>query len=40
LVEDGAIVEEVAMESADGFAHVVFGEIEPLLGRHGELSGD
>jgi len=35
LVEDGAIVEEVAMESADGFAHVVFGEIESLLGRHG-----
>ena len=35
LVEDGAVVEEVVLRSADGFAHVVFGEIEALLGRHG-----
>jgi tRNA threonylcarbamoyladenosine biosynthesis protein TsaB len=35
LVEEGQVVEEVAMESPDGFAHVVFGEIQSLLGRHG-----
>ena len=35
LVADGRVLEEVAMESPDGFAHVVFGEIEALLARHG-----
>jgi tRNA threonylcarbamoyladenosine biosynthesis protein TsaB len=35
LVEENQVVEEVAMESPDGFAHVVFGEIQSLLGRHG-----
>ena len=35
LVEEGQVVEEVAMESPDGFAHVVFSEIQSLLGRHG-----
>ena len=39
LVEDGAVTEEVAIESPDGFAHVVFGEIEALLARH-ELTLD
>jgi tRNA threonylcarbamoyladenosine biosynthesis protein TsaB len=34
LVEGGAVLEEVAIESPDGFAHVVFGEIEALLARH------
>ena len=34
LVEDGAVIEEVALESPDGFAHVLFGEIERLLARH------
>jgi tRNA threonylcarbamoyladenosine biosynthesis protein TsaB len=35
LVEDGRVVEEVEMESADGFAHVLFGAIEALLARRG-----
>jgi tRNA threonylcarbamoyladenosine biosynthesis protein TsaB len=35
LVEDGRVVEEIEMESADGFAHVLFGEIEALLARRG-----
>jgi tRNA threonylcarbamoyladenosine biosynthesis protein TsaB len=35
LVQNGQVVEEVAMESPDGFAHVVFGEIQSLLERHG-----
>ena len=34
LVEDGRVVEEVAMHSPDGFAHVLFGEVEALLARH------
>jgi tRNA threonylcarbamoyladenosine biosynthesis protein TsaB len=34
LIENGRVVEEVAMQSPDGFAHVVFGEIESLLKRH------
>ncbi len=28
------VLEEIAIESADGFAHVLFGEIEALLARH------
>lgn len=35
LVENGRIVEEISLESADGFAHILFGEIERLLARHG-----
>jgi len=35
LVEDGVIVEEAEMESADGFAHVLFGAMEELLARRG-----
>lgn len=35
LVEDEQVVEEVEMESADGFAHVLFGEIEKMLERRG-----
>ncbi len=34
LVVDGEVVEEVGLHSPDGFAHVLFGEIENLLGRH------
>ena len=38
LAEDGPrgikILEEVAMHSPDGFAHVMFPEIEALLARH------
>ena len=43
LVSGTGVIEEVSMESADGFAHVVFGEIEALLARHqigiGEIGG-
>ena len=35
LAEDARVVEEAALESADGFAHVLFGEMEKLLARHG-----
>lgn len=34
LIENGSVIEEVALESPDGFAHVLFGEIEHLLARH------
>lgn len=40
LVEDGRVVEEVAMQSPDGFAHVLFGELDALLGRHRLSVGD
>ncbi len=32
---DGDELHEIALDSADGFAHVVFGEIEKLLSTHG-----
>ena len=32
--EGGKVLEEVAMHSPDGFAHVMFPEIEALLARH------
>jgi tRNA threonylcarbamoyladenosine biosynthesis protein TsaB len=35
LVEEERIVEEVLLHSPDGFAHILFVEIEALLGRHG-----
>jgi tRNA threonylcarbamoyladenosine biosynthesis protein TsaB len=35
LVGERGVIEEVALNSADGFAHVLFGEIERLLARHG-----
>ena len=35
LVGDEGVIEEVQMTSPDGFAHVVFGEIEALLQRQG-----
>ena len=34
LARGPQVVEEVEIASADGFAHVVFGEIEALLARH------
>jgi tRNA threonylcarbamoyladenosine biosynthesis protein TsaB len=35
LVSDGVVQEEVLLHSADGFAHVLFPQLERLLGRHG-----
>ncbi len=34
LAEGDRVLEEVAMHSPDGFAHIVFPEIEALLARH------
>src|SRR4029079_4791367 len=34
LAEDGRVLEQVALHSPDGFAHILFGEIEQLLARH------
>ena len=34
LAQDGRVLEEVALSSPDGFAHVMFPEIEKLLARH------
>jgi len=34
LADEGRVLEQVALHSADGFAHMLFGEIEQLLGRH------
>jgi tRNA threonylcarbamoyladenosine biosynthesis protein TsaB len=35
LVEDGRLLEERPLSSPDGFAHILFGEIESLLAKHG-----
>jgi tRNA threonylcarbamoyladenosine biosynthesis protein TsaB len=35
LIENTMLVEEAPLESRDGFAHVLFGEMERLLARHG-----
>lgn len=35
LFRDGLLLEERAVEAPDGFGHVLFGEIEALLARHG-----
>jgi tRNA threonylcarbamoyladenosine biosynthesis protein TsaB len=35
LVDDQRVVEEVVLHSPDGFAHVLFGEIDKLLERQG-----
>jgi tRNA threonylcarbamoyladenosine biosynthesis protein TsaB len=40
LARAGDLVEEVAFESASGFAHVIYGHLEALLGRHGVSIGD
>jgi tRNA threonylcarbamoyladenosine biosynthesis protein TsaB len=34
LAEGGRVMEEVALDSPDGYAHVLFAEIERLLARH------
>ena len=34
LVGERGLIEEVMLDSPDGFAHVLFDEIERLLGRH------
>ncbi len=34
LVVDGMVVEERRLHSPDGFAHVLFGEIEEMLTKH------
>lgn len=35
LIEDGRIVGESAMDSADGFGHVLYGQVEQLLRAQG-----
>ena len=35
VAADGRVLEEVVLESPDGFAHVLFVAIEQLLARHG-----
>jgi tRNA threonylcarbamoyladenosine biosynthesis protein TsaB len=35
ITDDERLIEEVALASGDGFAQVLFGEIESLLARHG-----
>jgi len=35
LVGEQGLLEEVALDSPDGFAHILFGEIQRLLARHG-----
>lgn len=40
LVRDACVLEEAALESPDGFAHVLFQEIDSLLARHGVAIGD
>ena len=35
LAEDGRVVEEVLLHSPEGFAHVLFQQLERLLKRHG-----
>lgn len=35
LLEDGAVVEEMLLDSPDGFAHVLFPQLERLMLRHG-----
>ena len=34
LTDSSALIEEVALQSQDGFAHVLFQEIQALLARH------
>ena len=40
LAEDDRVLELVELDSPEGFAHVIFGEIEALLARHGAKIGD
>ena len=34
LARSGDLIEEIALESPSGFAHVIYGHLEALLGRH------
>jgi tRNA threonylcarbamoyladenosine biosynthesis protein TsaB len=40
LVSEAGVLEEVELDSPDGFAHVLFGEIEALLARARVAIGD
>lgn len=40
LAEDGRLIEEVALDAPEGFAHILFGQIELLLKRHGRSLRD
>lgn len=40
LVRGREVIEEALLHSPDGFAHVLFGQIERLLARHGLEIGD
>jgi tRNA threonylcarbamoyladenosine biosynthesis protein TsaB len=40
LWADGRVIEEVTMESPDGFSHVLFGELGTLLARQSWTIGD
>jgi len=40
LARGGDLLEEVGLESPSGFAHVIYGHLEALLGRNGVSVGD
>lgn len=40
LFRGGALLEERAVEAPGGFGHILFGEIDSLLGRHGVTVGE
>jgi tRNA threonylcarbamoyladenosine biosynthesis protein TsaB len=40
LMEGSTLLEQVALHSSDGFAHILFQEIESLLARHGMKISD
>lgn len=40
LVSESAVVEEVGIDSPEGFGHVLFGEIDALLTRAGVTAGN
>jgi tRNA threonylcarbamoyladenosine biosynthesis protein TsaB len=40
LVEGGIVVDEVLVHSPEGFGHVLFGQIERMLERHGWTLGE
>lgn len=40
LSDEGRVMEELAVDSAGGYAHVLFDEIARLLARHGLSLGD
>ena len=35
LIENGSLLDEVSVVSAEGFGHVLFPQLELLLSRHG-----